>query len=476
MGLLDFIFGNKKKEQERLRLEEEAHQKALEIEQVKREEELREQERRKKWFEENQKNAEERKAKTDALREKLKEVSPEVEAWKKAKADEEESRRKEQERQARLRAEREQAESIQPFTFKSNCHQRYENGTPVKGLQECLRTVSVVKNTDGCPGYKLQPGIGYIVRIYNDDLGKPNMSDKPMGVVRKTDTSIELRGFPIEAQSPFGWQEVDYRDYGFVVYHKNGQVEKCVLHMYDRNVRIEYMKRENLSQKETIVESSSNPSAKVNSTKTTETELLVQEALSHLSAGNDGDAVYHPLYKAWRSFQQNPEQLKHIKDFGKYGMGLMIFLSYGTVSDIDDHQQIASVSYLFLSKAIHNSQQNVNLYKNRLILMISNHEAFEYTVSSVVNKGEGFMFMNLTPFKARDAMFKMEFADLLRGPQLLSIDMLAQRYMDLQNKISNGFFGPNQDNASIRDKGNALHQEILDYLEDKVINESDIDF
>jgi hypothetical protein len=153
----------------------------------------------------------------------------------------EENRRKERERQARLKAEREQQESIQPFTFKSNCHQRYENGQPVMGLQECLRTVSVMKNTNGCPGYKLAPGIGYIVKIYNDDLGKPNMSDKPMKVVSKSADKVELRGFPIEAQSPFGWQEVDYRDYGFVIYYKNGQVEKCVLHMYDRNIRLEYM-------------------------------------------------------------------------------------------------------------------------------------------------------------------------------------------------------------------------------------------
>lgn len=150
----------------------------------------------------------------------------------------EENRRKERERQARLKAEREQQESIQPFTFKSNCHQRYENGQPVMGLQECLRTVSVMKNTNGCPGYKLAPGIGYIVKIYNDDLGKPNMSDKPMKVVSKSADKVELRGFPIEAQSPFGWQEVDYRDYGFVIYYKNGQVEKCVLHMYDRNIRL----------------------------------------------------------------------------------------------------------------------------------------------------------------------------------------------------------------------------------------------
>ena len=131
-----------------------------------------------------------------------------------------ESRRKEKEQQEKLKAESEKDENMQPFTFKSNCHQRYENEFPVMGLQECIRTISVVKNTDGCPGYKLAPGIGYIVKIYNDDLGKPNMSDKPMKVVSKSADKVELRGFLIEAQSPFGWQEVNYGDYGFVIYYQ----------------------------------------------------------------------------------------------------------------------------------------------------------------------------------------------------------------------------------------------------------------
>lgn len=342
MGLFDFLFRLKIKEQERHRLEEEDHRQRLEQERIAHERERR--------LEEN--------------------------------------RRKERERQERLKAEREQAASVQPFTFQSNCHQRYENGSPVQGLQDCLRTVSVVKNTNGCPGYRLQPGIGYIVKIYNDDLGKPNMSDKPMKVVRKTADMLELRGFPIEAQSPFGWQEVDYSDYGFIVYYKNGQIDRCVLHMYDRNIRIEYLKKVSTP---TVDSQTENPSSHVikDSTDPTETEIFVKEALQQYAAGNDGDAVYHPLFKAWRSFQRNPEQLKQIVDFGRYGMGLMFFLSYGTVSDIDDKQQLASVSYLFLSKAIKDSPQNINLYKNRLILMISNHEAFEYTVSSVVNKGVG---------------------------------------------------------------------------------------
>lgn len=127
------------------------------------------------------------------------------------------------------------------FIFHSHHHQRYESDEPVKGLQDCLRTVSVEKNTHGCRGYNLASGVGYIVKIFNDDLGKPNMSDKPMKLVSRGDDYLEFRGFPIEAMSPFGWMEVDYSVYGLVIYFQNGMVSKCVLHMYDRNIRIEYL-------------------------------------------------------------------------------------------------------------------------------------------------------------------------------------------------------------------------------------------
>ena len=151
------------------------------------------------------------------------------------------------------------ATSVKPFVFKSDCHQRYENGTPKLGLQECIRTIRVEKNTNGCSGYRLAPGVGYIVKIYNDDLGKPNMSDKPMKVVRQSNGILELRGFPIDAQTPFGWQEIDLSEYGLVVYYENGKVVKCRLHMYDRNTYIEYLSRNNENYNEQDFRASHSP-------------------------------------------------------------------------------------------------------------------------------------------------------------------------------------------------------------------------
>lgn len=159
-------------------------------------------------------------------------------------------------------------------------------------------------------------------------------------------------------------------------------------------------------------------------------------------------------------------------------MAFMIFLSYGTVSDIDDKQQLASIAYLFLSKAIEKNGNDVNLYKNRILLMMLNNEAFGYTVLSAINPGGGFdiFSMNLHPFESRDAIYKMEYADLLKSPRLLSVDMLNERFSDLNNKISNGFFGQNQTSQTIIEKGLELHKKVLDYLNNKVLTEEDLDF
>ena len=54
----------------------------------------------------------------------------------------EENRKKEEQRKVEI----ENRNSFYPFTFKSDCHQRYESNIPVQGLQQCGRTVSVISN------------------------------------------------------------------------------------------------------------------------------------------------------------------------------------------------------------------------------------------------------------------------------------------------------------------------------------------
>ena len=131
---------------------------------------------------------------------------------------------------------------FKPFVFRSSCHQRYESIMPVKGLQHCLRTITVEKNINGCSGYMIKPGDGYIVKLFNNDIGQPNMSDKPMRIKSISKDLVVLQGYLLKAKSPFGWVDIDYSEYGLDVHYRNGEIEKCVLHMYERDTFIEYRK------------------------------------------------------------------------------------------------------------------------------------------------------------------------------------------------------------------------------------------
>lgn len=135
------------------------------------------------------------------------------------------------------------------FIFKSSDHLRYENGVHVAGPHGgANRAVKVEPNLNGCNGYNIPSGEGYIVTIYNLDGPHPiwqnnvQMSPKPMQVVSQSADKIVLRGYPVQAMSPFGWIDFNGQDYGLTIYLKNEEVDKCVLHMHNRKVDLEYLK------------------------------------------------------------------------------------------------------------------------------------------------------------------------------------------------------------------------------------------
>ena len=135
------------------------------------------------------------------------------------------------------------------FTFKSSDHLRYENGVHVAGPHGgANRAVKVEPNINGCNGYNIQGGDGYIVTIYNLDGMHPawqnnvQMSPKPMRIVSQSVDKIVLRGYRVQAMSPFGWIDFNGEDYGLTIYIQDEEVDKCVLHLHDRKIDLEYLK------------------------------------------------------------------------------------------------------------------------------------------------------------------------------------------------------------------------------------------
>lgn len=134
---------------------------------------------------------------------------------------------------------------MQDLTLISERHQRYENNVPVMGMQFAKRAL-IIKNMDFCQFMKttVSPADGFIVRMINMDAQDANgnyrdmMQPKLMEMVSDNINRIELKGVALKLM---GVTCVDYSAYSISLHLINRKVVKCVLHMLDRGVDIEYL-------------------------------------------------------------------------------------------------------------------------------------------------------------------------------------------------------------------------------------------
>lgn len=193
--------------------------------------------------------------------------------------------------------------------------------------------------------------------------------------------------------------------------------------------------------------------------------------------GNRVDCfILDDLYKAWRAMQADPACIKKIHNKREAGNGLLVFLSYGTIRDIDDRQQIISLSYLMLSEEIEINPNSLNTIKNRILSMTIDREAFQYTVSAAIGTNAAFDFMGFSQFESRDAALKMLYKDLTLSPVFKNLPDFAEMLNDLEMKISNDFFGGHETPDSIKAQGETNHSKVLSYLREKVYEEECLDF
>lgn len=118
--------------------------------------------------------------------------------------------------------------------FTSTDHIRYENGRDASGHNlGCKRAVQIEKNIDG--------NRGYTISIFNLDSVHPiwgnqlTMSPKQMEIIEYNASKILLRGY---GQDTMG---ASFTAYGLTIDLQGNQMQKCTLHLYDRNIRIAYL-------------------------------------------------------------------------------------------------------------------------------------------------------------------------------------------------------------------------------------------
>lgn len=94
-------------------------------------------------------------------------------------------------------------------------------------------------------GHNAYPGIdlgdGYLVTIYNDDMGSTQLGTKPVRLVAANENYLIFRGYDVLAMGPFGLVNTGNEDYGFAVFLENNCIRKISFHRYDTHKSYEYI-------------------------------------------------------------------------------------------------------------------------------------------------------------------------------------------------------------------------------------------
>ena len=210
----------------------------------------------------------------------------------------------------------------------------------------------------------------------------------------------------------------------------------------------------------------------------TDIEIKAIKGISLLKQGKSEEA-YNELLDAYLSLKRDVPQLKLVKNYEEVGVSLFLLLTYGTIDDIDIKQRISSISYMFLSKALNEAPDNANCAKHRVMLLDYCKDSIQYTAMSALNLCGGFGLMSLgamPEIRSRDALYMMKYYDLKSFPILRMHDeFFSKMEDDLDAKIAQSFFGP-RTKDDVLEKGRQNHAKMLEYIENQVLEDEDIDF
>ena len=182
--------------------------------------------------------------------------------------------------------------------------------------------------------------------------------------------------------------------------------------------------------------------------------------------------------REFKSYLRSKSHTKELEDLDAYD-AWYDQLTYETIDDIDVKQRIASISYMYLSKALNEAPENANCAKFRVMLLDYCKEPLQYTAMSALNLCGGFGLMSLgamPELRSRDALYMMKYYDLKSFPILRMHNEFFQNIEnDLDAKIAQHFFGA-KTKDEVFEEGRNNHAKMLDFIENQVLEDEDIDF
>lgn len=216
----------------------------------------------------------------------------------------------------------------------------------------------------------------------------------------------------------------------------------------------------------------------------TEIEVKAIEGLNLLKQG-DNRGAYRVFVQAYNEMKYDVAKLNDITHFAEVGAAFASLLTFNQIDDIDVQQRVASISYLFLSKAIKQSHERKelfivieNLYGYRIILVENYGKALSYTAMEALNIDGGVFGAGMAHAEASDALGAMQYYDLRHCPTLIERSSFYSNMKDaFERSISgNNPLGIKKSPMELVERGQNHHTRMLEYLENKVLKNEDINF
>lgn len=204
---------------------------------------------------------------------------------------------------------------------------------------------------------------------------------------------------------------------------------------------------------------------------------IIKTALNHIE-NEEIPQAKQKMIELWNAIKQSPLELNKIERPEDFASVIATMLQLKVINDDDIIEQIASVGYVVISKAIiSNPTPNKNMF--RLLMIHFAREQFNYTLRTALGFSSTSSFFSPSGQMAgnttRNAMYEMEIFDLFTNPILYQrIPMFADAKEELDNLIFNNHFY-NKTEIQVIENGKALHKKAFDFLSEKILIKGNIE-